>query len=147
MKVSVSFLRLVCLILACLMLASVAGASSVDLSGLTDDEVVELLEKVNGEIVGRGIEKSAVLPKGAYIAGADLPTGRYIYTCLAQGDDWGNFTIYSDKGAGKQLLWRVITAPEEGEEPETIFITLNEGDRLESGVPFSLTIMAGIRFQ
>ncbi len=41
----------------------------------------------------------------------------------------------------------VVSAPEEGEEPETIFITLGSGDELKSDVPFSLTIMPGAVFK
>ena len=63
------------------------------------------------------------------------------------GDDWGNVTVYSEGGKGKQLLWEVVSAPEKGQDPETIFITLNDGDQLKSGVPFSLTIMSGALFQ
>ena len=147
MKVPVSFLRLVSLILVCMLLSSVAMADTMDLSGLTDSEVIELLEKVNAEIVNRGINKTANLPKGAYIAGRDLPTGRYVFTCRAKGNEWGNFTIYSDKGEGELLVWEVLSAPKEGEEPDTLFITLNDGDKMESAVPFSLTVMNGIRFQ
>ena len=104
-------------------------------------------EEVNAEIVRRGINKTAKLPQGAYICGSDIPAGRYIFTCLATGDDWGNVTVYSEGGKGKQILWDVVSAPSEGEEPTTIFITLNEGDQLKSGVLFSLTIMSGALFQ
>lgn len=124
-----------------------AVAEGFDLTQMSDDEIVALMNQVASEIVSRGIEKTATLAKGTYIAGIDIPAGKYIFTCLAQGDDWGNVTIYSDQGAGKQLMWNVVTAPEEGEEPETIFITLNEGDQLKSGVPFSLTIMKGVAFR
>lgn len=44
-------------------------------------------------------------------------------------------------------MWKVVSAPEEGEEAESFFITLNEGDQLKSDVPFSLTIFAGITFK
>ena len=56
-------------------------------------------------------------------------------------------TVYSDRGEGNQLLWNIVSAPEDGEDPDTLFITLNEGDQLESGVAFSLTIMKGILFR
>lgn len=147
MKVSGFFHRFVCLLVICLLLIPAAVADTVDLSSMTNDEIVALLDQVNAEIVSRGINKTAQLPKGAYLGGSDLPVGRYIYTCLATGDEWGNVTVYSDGGKGKQILWNVVTAPEEGQAPETIFITLNEGDQLKSGVPFSLTIMSGAIFQ
>ena len=147
MKVSGFFHRFVCLLVACLLLTPVAVADAVDLSSMTNEEIVALLDQVNAEIVNRGINKTAKLPQGTYIAGSDIPAGRYIFTCMAVGDDWGNVTVYSDGGKGQQILWNVVSAPEEGQEPTTIFITLNEGDQLKSGVPFSLTIMSGALFQ
>ena len=147
MKVSGFFRRFACLLVVLLLLVPAAVADTADLSALSDDEVIALLDKVNEEIVRRGINKTAKLPEGSYIAGNDLPAGKYIFTCLATGDDWGNVTVYSDGGKGKQILWNIVSAPENGEEPATMFITLNQGDELKSGVPFSLTIMSGALFQ
>ena len=147
MKVSGFFRRFACLLAVLLLLVPAAVADTADLSALSDDEVIALLDKVNEEIVRRGINKTAKLPEGSYIAGNDLPAGKYIFTCLATGDDWGNVTVYSDGGKGKQILWNIVSAPENGEEPATMFITLNQGDELKSGVPFSLTIMSGALFQ
>jgi len=135
------------LLAALLMLTTAVMADGVDLAQMTDNDVLALLEQVNAEIVSRGIAKTATLPKGAYIVGRDLPAGRYIFTCLATGDDWGNVTVYSEGGKGKQLLWEVVSAPENGESPETFMVTLSDGDQLKSGVPFSLTIMAGVVFK
>lgn len=127
--------------------AAVAQTASINVSTLSDREVLELLDQLNHELVSRGIEKTAVLPKGTYLVGEDLPAGRYVYTCMAQGSDWGNMTVYADGGKGDQLVWEVLLAPEDGEQPETVFLKLNEGDELSSGVPFSLTISPGIHFQ
>ena len=124
-----------------------AMAEPIDLSAMTDEEIISLLEAANAEIASRGIGKTAALPKGAYIDGKDLPAGRYIFTSRAVGDDWGNVTIYSEGGSGKQLFWEVVLAPENGEEQETFFITLNDGDELKSGIPFTLTVMTGVIFQ
>ena len=139
--------QFLCVVLLASLLCSAAAADIPDLSTLTDTELVDLLTAVNEAIVSRGINKTAKLPKGAYIGGKDLPAGKYIYTCLATGEDWGNVTVYSEEGKGKQLLWNVVMAPAEGQSPETIYITLNEGDELKSGVPFSLQIMTGVLFQ
>ena len=140
-RVSILSLLLACVLLLPALRASAEGG--VNLAGMSDAEVVSLLERVNAEVVRRGLRKTATLPKGAYIAGRDIPAGRYVFTCLATGDDWGNVTIYSDGGRGKQLMWHVMAAPEAGEEPEQVFITLNEGDELKAGFPFSLTVAVG----
>lgn len=114
---------------------------------MTDDEILSLLEKLPAEVAARGLEKTATLPKGTYTAGKELPAGTYVFTCLAKGDEWGNVTVYSENGKGKQLLWEVVSASEEGEEPEQIFLTLQEEDQLKSGVAFSLTITPGVVFR
>lgn len=56
-------------------------------------------------------------------------------------------TVYADGGKGDRLVWEFLLAPEEGEQPETVFLKLKEGDELSSQVPFSLTISPGIHFQ
>ena len=58
-----------------------------------------------------------------------------------------DFWKTKERGEGDQLFWEIVSAPEDGEEPESFFITLNPDDQLESGVPFSLTIYAGVEFR
>ena len=147
MKVSGFLRRFVCLLAVILLLLPAALAETVDLSRMSNDEIVALLGEVNAEIVSRGIQKTANLSKGAYIAGRDIPVGRYTFTCLATGTDWGNVTVYADGGDGDLLVWEVMSAPKQGEEPETVFLNLKEGDELKSGIPFSLTITSGVLFQ
>lgn len=127
--------------------SSFSMAEGIDISTLSDDELVALMARVQEEIVARHIEGTANLAGGTYIAGKDIPAGSYIYTCFASGEAWGNVTIYSEKGEGDQLFWEVVAAPEDGEKPESFFITLNPDDQLKSGVPFSLTIYAGVMFK
>ena len=134
----------VLVIIAC---SSLSLAEGIDISTLSDDALVALMVRVQEEIVARHIEGTANLARGTYIAGKDIPAGSYIYTCLVSGEDWGNVTIYSEKGEGDQLFWEVVAAPEDGDEPESFFITLNPDDQLKSGVPFSLTIYAGVMFK
>lgn len=126
--------------------SSFSMAEGIDISTLSDDELVALMARVQEEIVARHIEGTANLAGGTYIVGKDIPAGSYIYTCLASGEDWGNVTIYSEKGEGDQLFWEVVAAPEDGEKPESFFITLNPDDQLKSGVPFNLTIYARVMF-
>lgn len=147
MRISGFFRRFLCCLLITLFLIPAAIADTIDLSSMTDTEIIALLDQVNQEIADRGINKTAKLPQGSYIGGKDLPAGRYILTILAKGDDWGNLTVKSEEGSGKLILWDVVSAPESGEEPETIFVTLSKGDELKCDVPFSLTIMSGAVFQ
>ena len=123
-----------------------AVTETIDLSQLSDEEIISLMDQVNNEIVKRGIEKTAKLSKGTYIVGVDIPAGKYTYTCLAQGDEWGSVTVYADKGQGDQLLWEIVSAPEEGNESDKVYMDLHEGEQLKSGVPFSLTVQTGIKF-
>ena len=138
---------LLLLALALAVCSNMAMAEGIDLAGLSDEEIVALNVRVQEEIVSRHIAGTAELPGGKYVAGRDLPAGSYVYTCMATGDDWGNVTIYSDKGDGDQLFWEVVSAPKESEKAESFFITLNEDDELKSGVPFSLTVYSGISFK
>lgn len=135
------------LVMVLVLLGSVATAEGIELASLNDEQLVALMERVQQEIVARHIEKTATMRRGSYIAGRDIPAGSYVYTCLATGDDWGNVTIRADEGNGDQLFWNIAFAPEEGEEPDGYFITLKDGDRLKSDVPFSLTVYVGLRFK
>ena len=141
------FIPCMLIIAAALCYSAFAFAAGIDISQLTDDEIVELLAQVNEAMAERNIQKTATLPQGEYIVGRDIPAGSYVYTCLAKGDDWGSVTVYSEGGAGDQLLWEIVGAPEEGEDPDQIFLTVNDGDQLKSGVPFSLTISKGVIFK
>ena len=76
----------VLLLMAC---SSLSLAEGIDISTLSDDELVALMNRVQEEIVARHIEGTATLAEGKYIVGKDIPAGTYIYTCLATGDDWG----------------------------------------------------------
>lgn len=141
--------KLMAVLLALIIIAcsSLTLAEEIDISTLNDDELVAFMAQVQEEIVARHIQRTANLAGGTYIAGKDIPAGSYIYTCMASGSDWGNVTIYSEKGEGDQLFWEIVSAAENGEEPDSYFITLNPDDQLESGVPFSLTIYAGVVFE
>lgn len=127
--------------------AGAAAAEDFDLAALNDGALLELMDRVQEEIVARRIAGTATLASGSYLCGRDVPAGSYVLSSLAAGDDWGNCTIYADEGEGDQKFWEILSAPEEGEEPQTFFITLDEGDVLECGVSFSLTIYPGVVFQ
>ena len=145
MKVTGFFHRFLCLLLVSLLIIPVALADKVDLSSMTDDEIVELLAQVNQALVDRRINKTAKMAPGTYTGGKDIPVGKYIFTCTATGNDWGNMFVYNDQG--KQVEWQVVAAPEQGEDPQTSYITLEKNYTLKCSTPFTLTIMAGAVFE
>ena len=54
---------------------STSFVEEVDLSGYNDNELLTLLDQVQGEIVARHIKKTAQLPTGTYVGGKDIPIG------------------------------------------------------------------------
>lgn len=61
--------------------SSFSMAEGIDISTLSDDELVVLMARVQEEIVARHIEGTANLAGGTYIVGKNIPAGSYIYTC------------------------------------------------------------------
>ena len=71
MKGTGFFRRFLCVLLVSLLIIPVALADKVDLSSMSDDEIVELLAQVNQALVDRRINKTAkgigVLPQQAQL--------------------------------------------------------------------------------
>ena len=138
----------VALLISALFVFSVPSyAADFRLSELSDEEIVLLSGQVQEELVSRGISKTAVLAKGTYTAGTEIPAGSYLFTCLAKGEEWGNVTVRPDRGEGSLLIWEVLSAPAKGEDPAVIYMRLEEGYQLKSDVPFSLTIQPAVLFR
>ena len=70
--------KIVCLILAVLLLTVPVYAADVDLDSLTDDELQELQARVNEAVNQRGLNGAAILPRGNYYIGKDIAAGTYV---------------------------------------------------------------------
>lgn len=147
MKVSGFFYRFVCLLLVCLLLIPGAVAEVPDISGLTDDEIIELLGKVNEELAGRGIAKSADLPAGKYTGGKDLPAGSYIITCKTDenhhGIVWVSAAADDLNNQYPSILYEHVSFNTE----EQFRVTIEEGGILNLPFAATLTISAGMFFK
>ena len=132
--------KFICIALA-LAFALSMSASALEFGSYSDAALLDLLRQVQQEVVDRRIEKTANLKGGEYVAGEDIPTGKFVLKCTYSGDWWANLTIYS--ASGSQELWEVIT--EEDGTFEKV-ITLEKGAKIECDEPFTLTVYAGIRF-
>ena len=120
---------------------------AIDLSALTDDELTALLSDVHAEISARKIQKTATLSIGSYVAGEDLPAGKYLYTCLGGEKDHGIIRIVTNRGEGDRRLYEHILALNGSGEPTTLMFTLSDGDQLYSPMPFTLTVNPVITFE
>ena len=69
--------KLILLLVALLLVAcaGIALSEGIDLAGLSDNEIVAMLNRVQKEVVDRHIERTATLASGAYIGGKDIPAG------------------------------------------------------------------------
>ena len=147
MRISVFCRRFVCCLLICMALISVSYASTVDLSAMTNDEIIALLGQVNQEIVSRGIQKSASLPAGKYVGGRDLPVGAYILTCKTDENHHGIVWLYA---AGDDLnnqypsiLYEHISYNKE----DQFRVSIEEGGILNLPFSATLTISPALLFQ
>ena len=80
---------------------SLALASGIDLSALTDEQLSALYTEVTQAIVDRKIEKTAHLEAGKYVAGSDIPFGEYV--------------LLIDNSEGKYGINLIYISPEDGE--------------------------------
>ena len=130
-----------------------AMAESIDLSAYDDDALIALLDEVQREVVDRNIERTAELKAGRYIAGKDLPVGRYtLYMKYESEYMWGTVEIYPDGDTSADPKFYEMVFSESNPVASTKSegswsITLEEGDLLYCSDPISLTISAGIQFK
>ena len=83
--------KLICVLLLVCM-TTFAAAESMDLSGLSFDDLVKLRDQVNAEIISRPEWKEVNVPAGTWIVGKDIPAGSY--------------SIKSEKGKVHVAVWR-----------------------------------------
>ena len=76
--------RIVSTILVALLFIGCAFAETIDFSGMTDTELVELYNAVREEMTLRNINgaEERTLREGKYIIGRDIPAGDYTITCI-----------------------------------------------------------------
>lgn len=91
--------RMLVLILAVWLLAFPVQAglaeTTIDLSGYSDTELLELLYAVQSEVAVRKIEKTAELTAGTYIGGRDIPVGTYILNSAGTEGEHGIVSLRS----------------------------------------------------
>ena len=147
MKGTGFFRRLLCLLLVSLLIIPFALADKIDLSSLSDDEIVELLDQVNSELISRGIAKSATLPTGKYTGGKDLPAGSYIITCETDDNHHGIVWVSAPTDDLNNQYPSVLYEHVSFNEKEQFRVTLEDGGIINLPFTATLTISPGLLFK
>lgn len=134
--------KFLCLLAALLLIGSIALAEAIDLSSMTDDELLALKDQVSQAVSDRGLVKEFQLTAGIYIGGVDIKPGRYILTATEVNDSvtigLGKDTesLDSDKG----ILFMDTEYFHEGDEPKSYSLSIAEGNVLVIKAKGSMTI-------
>ena len=77
--------KILCLLVALLLVGSLGLAEAIDLSSMTDEELLVLKEQVDCAINERGISAAPHLLSGVYTAGSDItpPPANTLFTFRA----------------------------------------------------------------
>ena len=67
-------------------------AEGIDISSLSDDDLLAMNESIDREIEARGLSELSVLPAGVYVVGKDIKDGNY---CLVGKDRASTILVFS----------------------------------------------------
>lgn len=134
--------RFLCLLVTLLLVGSFGLAEAIDLSSMTDEELLALKEQVNQAVSDRGLIKEFQLTSGIYIGGVDIKPGRY--TLIAtDANDMVSIGLGVDTDAldsDKGILFMDTEYFHEGDEPKTYSLSIAEGNVLVIKAKGSMTI-------
>ncbi len=126
------------LILTVLVVSSlfISCALALDLSSVSDGELMNLPAQISEEQIARGLVKSAEIHAGKYRIGKDIPAGSYVIK--NKGKYSMNIFVQNVIGEYTYNLALWSTGEETGR------IELNEGDILDINGDITLSIFTGI---
>lgn len=134
--------KFLCLLVALVLVGSIALAEVIDLSSMTDDDLLVLKEQVIQAVSERGLIKEFQLTAGVYIGGVDIKPCRYMLTATEVNDSVSiglakdAESLDSDKG----VLFMDSEYFREGDEPKTYSLSIAEGNVLVIKTKGSMTI-------
>lgn len=124
--------KVIAIFVLLLIVCSVAYAETVNLKGMTTDELIVLKTAIEQELIDRGEAKSIKVPAGTYIVGEDIPDGKYsistkqIMATVLINDYEEIYMVTPDEEVGK--------------------VTLKDGDTLQCSTGIILTKYTGLKF-
>lgn len=137
---------LLVLVLSLLIAGSAAQSDALDLTALSNEEIVLLLASVQEELAARRIEKTATLQTGVYVGGREVPPGGYVLTAAGTEGQFGIVSLRSVADGDNDWPSKLYEFVR-GENEFTAYVTIEKGDTLELPFPFTLTISAGVQFK
>lgn len=105
------------LVLMILSLLSTCLSETIDVSGLSDDELVTLHKSTYLEIENRKLNAISEIPNGYYFVGRDIKAGHYKVTCDSTDPNRNPFsqiTIYESVEDYKEYVYILRSAYGEG---------------------------------
>lgn len=132
--------KFICLLLA-LLIPTMAFASTIDLSGLSFDELVELKEQINLAIWECKEWQEVTVPQGVWEVGKDIPAGAWVIRCATAS--FATITIGSKINESKtgidysgfidmvNVVSPESPAYEEGQSLTEYSVTVKNGDVIE----------------
>lgn len=136
--------RLVSILLVLILLLpifAVAESLGIDLSKLTNDELLALEMAIDAEKIDRKMVKSAKLGAGSYTVGKDIPAGSF--TITNDGKYSMNIFVYKNKSA-QENDYRTYNLALWSSGDKTGKIDLEDGYILEINGSITLTVFEGV---
>lgn len=120
--------KLLCLILVMLIIGCGALCEAIDISGLSDAELLELKQQVDNAISERLFSAGRLFPAGKYIVGVDIKPGKYIIHTPST-DNIGNGHIYIfDNAEGYESNNSIYSERFDKQIGTHLYISLEEGN-------------------
>ena len=87
--------KVVSLVLLIALLCTPVFGSDVDVSSLSDEELLSLSNAIQTELKIRNISEENCIKKGAYIVGTDIAAGSYVLTGILEGEEYTDVYVYA----------------------------------------------------
>ena len=133
-------------ILLVLMVCVCAYAESIDLSGMSYDELLDLRQAVEMAIWNSDGWQEVEVPAGIYVIGEDIPEGRWT---VKPNGSLSSITVYPDKSDYTDRTYDYI-AMEMIQKDESFNLEVNSGNCLEisgGALIFTPYVSAGLGFK
>ena len=146
MKRLISVLIIMTMVVSFSVMSAPALALDLDLSALSDDELLELNTVLKQELVDRGLVKTSTIPAGRYIGGRDIPTGTYVIV-LESEIKYGNpyVILFPDDSYDKSSTQGSLSYASL-KQGDSAFISIEAGNMLYVSHTMRISVFTGIDF-